>query len=58
MLAIAERRARPKAERFDRPLRLWDGRVFLDRFPALRPGLLSLSPSGRSPQRKFLNALT
>ena len=52
MLAIAERRARPKAERFDRPLRLWDGRVFLDRFP------LSLSPSGRSPQRKFLNALT
>ena len=26
MLAIAKRRARPKAERFDRPLR--DGRVF------------------------------
>jgi hypothetical protein len=27
MVAVAERRARPKAERFDRPLR--DGRVFL-----------------------------
>jgi hypothetical protein len=41
-LAIAERRARPKAGRFDRPLR--DGRVFLHHFPALRTGLLSLSP--------------
>jgi hypothetical protein len=47
MLAVAERRARPKAERFDRPLR--DGRVFLHHFPALRAGLLSLSPSGTSP---------
>jgi hypothetical protein len=35
-LAIAERRARPKAGRFDRPLR--DGRVFLHHFPALRAG--------------------
>jgi hypothetical protein len=42
MLAIAERRARPKVERFDRPFR--DGRVFLHHFPALRTGLLSLSP--------------
>jgi hypothetical protein len=47
-LAISERRARPKAERFDRPLR--DGRVFLHHFPALRTGLLSRSPSGTSPQ--------
>ena len=44
MVAVAERGARPKAERFDRPLR--DGRVFLHHFPALRTGLLSLSPSG------------
>ncbi len=44
MLALAERLARPKAERFDRPLR--DGRVFLHHFPALRTGLLSLHPSG------------
>ena len=36
MLGVAERRARPKAERFDRPLR--DGRVFLRHFPALRTG--------------------
>jgi len=49
MLAIAERRARSKAERFYRPLR--DGRVFFHRFPALRTGLLSLSPSGTSPER-------
>jgi hypothetical protein len=42
MLAIAERRAKPKGERFDRPLR--DGPVFLHHFPALRTGLLSLSP--------------
>ena len=53
MVAIAERRARPKAERFDRPLR--DGRVFLHHFPALRTGLLSLSPSGTNPQRAILN---
>jgi len=53
MVAVAERRARPKAERFDRPLR--DGRVFLHHFPALRTGLLSLSPSGTSPQRTILN---
>jgi hypothetical protein len=46
-LAIAERRARPKAGRFDRPLR--DGRVFLHHFPALRTGLLSLSPLPPSP---------
>jgi hypothetical protein len=55
MVAVAERRARPKAERFDRPLRLRDGRVFLHHFPALRTGLLSLSPSGTSPQRTILN---
>jgi hypothetical protein len=36
MLAIAEPRAKPKA----------DGLVFLLHFPALRTGLLSLSPSG------------
>ncbi len=65
MLAIAERRARPKAGRFDRPL-LRDGRVFLHHFPALRTGLLSLSPfflrpsgyggrAGTSPQRTILN---
>jgi hypothetical protein len=32
MLAVAERRARPRAERFDRPLR--DGRVFFASFPS------------------------
>jgi hypothetical protein len=54
MVTVAERGARPKAERFDRPLR--DGRVFLHHFPALRTGLLlSLSPSGTSPQRTILN---
>jgi hypothetical protein len=47
MVAVAERRARPKAERLDRPLR--DGRVFLHHFPALRTGLLSLSPSRLRP---------
>jgi hypothetical protein len=52
----SERRARPKAERFDRPLR--DGRVFLHHFPALRTGLLSLSPSGTSPQRTILKPLS
>jgi hypothetical protein len=52
MLAIAERRARPKAERFDPPSR--DGRVFLHHFPALRTGLLSLRPSGTSPLRTIL----
>ena len=52
MLAIAKRRSKPKAERFCRPSR--DGRVFLHRFPALRTGLLSLSPSGTSPQRTIL----
>jgi len=56
MLAIAERRARPKAERFYRPFR--DGRVFLLHFPALRTGLLSLSPSGTSPQGTILNPLS
>ena len=53
MLAIAEPRARPKAERFYRPLR--DGLVFLLHFPALRTGLLSLSPSGTSPHRTILS---
>ena len=64
MLAIAERGARPNAERFDRPGR--DGRVFLHHFPTLRTGLLSLSPfllrpsgyggqAGTSPQRTILN---
>ena len=53
MVAIAERRARPKTKRFYRPL--WGGRVFLHHFPALRTGLLSLSPFGTSPQRTILN---
>jgi hypothetical protein len=53
ILTVAGRFARPKDKRFDRPLR--DGRVFLHRFPALRTGLLSLSPSGTSPQRTILN---
>jgi hypothetical protein len=44
LLPIAERHVRSKADRFDRPLRLRDGRVFLNHFPALRTGLLSLSP--------------
>ena len=56
MLAIAERHVRPKAESFYRPLR--DGRVFLRHSPALRTGLLSLSPSGTSPQRTMLNPLS
>jgi hypothetical protein len=45
MLAVAERRARPKADRFDRPLR--DGGVFLHHLPVRQlpdTGLLSLSP--------------
>jgi hypothetical protein len=42
MQAIAERRARPNAKRFDRPYR--DGPAFLHHFPALRTGLLSLGP--------------
>jgi hypothetical protein len=49
MLAIAERRARPKPKRFYRPLRLRDGRVFLHHFPVRQlpdTGLLSLSPCG------------
>jgi hypothetical protein len=56
MLAIAERRARPKAERFDRPCR--DGRAFLHHFPVRQlpdTGLLSLNPSGTSPLRTILN---
>jgi hypothetical protein len=56
MLPIAERRARPKAERFDRPCR--DARVFLHHFPVRQlpdTGLLSLSPSGTSLQRTILN---
>jgi hypothetical protein len=56
MLTIAEWHARPKAKRFYRPLR--DGRVFLHHFPALRTGLLSLSPSGTTPQRTTLNSLS
>jgi hypothetical protein len=59
MLAVAEPGARPKAERFDRPLR--DGRVFLHHFPVRQlpdTGLLSLSPSGTSPQRTILNSLS
>jgi hypothetical protein len=44
MQAIAERHARPNAKRFDRPYRYRDGPVFLHHFPALRTGLLSLSP--------------
>jgi hypothetical protein len=42
MQAIAERHATPNAKRFDRPYR--DGPVFFHHFPALRTGLLSLSP--------------
>jgi hypothetical protein len=59
MLAVAERFARPKAERFDRPLR--DGRVFLHHFPVRQlpdTGLLSLNPSGTSPQNTILNSLS
>ena len=52
MLAIVEPHLKPKAERFYRPFR--DGRVFLHYFPALRTGLLSLSPSGTSPPRIIL----
>jgi hypothetical protein len=52
MLAIAERRARPKAERFYRPFR--DGRLFLHHFPALRTRLLSPNPSGTSPSQATL----
>jgi len=40
MLAIAERRAKPKAELFYRPLR--DGPCLLHYFPALRAGLAFL----------------
>jgi hypothetical protein len=46
MLEIAETHARLKDERFDRPLRLRDGRVVLHRFPALRAGLLSSGSLG------------
>jgi hypothetical protein len=46
MLAIAETHARLKAKPFYRPSRSRDGRVFLYHFPALRTGLLSLSPFG------------
>jgi hypothetical protein len=59
MLAVAERLASPKAERFYRPLR--DGRVFLHHFPVRQlpdTGLLSLSPSGTSPQRTILDLLS
>jgi hypothetical protein len=43
MQAIAERRARPKAKRFDRPYR--DGPAFLHHFPVRRGGYwASLSP--------------
>jgi len=66
MLAIAERRSRAKAEHFYRPSCYRDGPVFLHHFPALRTGLLSLSPfllrpsgyggqAGTSPQRTILN---
>jgi hypothetical protein len=58
MQAIAEWRARPNAKRFDRPYRYRDGPVFLHYFPALRTGLLSLSPSGTSPQCTILNSLS
>ena len=37
----------------DRPVR--DGQLFKNANPALRTGLLSLSPSGTSPQRTILN---
>ena len=42
-----------KPSGFYRPLR--DGRVFLPHFPALRTGLLSLSPSGTNPHRTILS---
>jgi hypothetical protein len=52
MVACAtEVTARLRAECFDRPLRLRDGHLFLDHFPALRAGL---SPSGTSPHRTIL----
>jgi hypothetical protein len=43
MLAVAERRARPKDERFDRPLR--DGRVFLRHFPSTSYWATFIGPS-------------
>jgi hypothetical protein len=49
MLASAQPRAIPKAERFDRPVRVRDGLLFLLHSPARCAGLLSLSPSGTSP---------
>jgi len=53
MVACAtEVTARPGAKCFDRPLR--DGHLFLHHFPALRTGLLSLSPSGTSLRRILL----
>jgi hypothetical protein len=42
MLAIAEPRAKPKAECFYRPFR--DGRRLKIGYPALRTGLLSSGP--------------
>jgi hypothetical protein len=54
MLAIAERCGRPKAERFYRPFRFRDGRLFLHHFPALRTGLPSLRPSGTTRLRRSL----
>jgi hypothetical protein len=52
MLAIAESLARPKPSISIVPD--GTGRVFLLHFPALRTGLLSLSPSGTSPRRTTL----
>src|ERR1700741_1383452 len=45
-----------KPDVFFRPCR--DARVFLQLFPALRTGLLSLSPSGTSLQRTTANSLS
>jgi hypothetical protein len=44
MLAIAEPRAKPKAECFYRPFRFRDGRRLKIVYPALRTGLLSSGP--------------
>jgi hypothetical protein len=53
MLAVAERLARPKAERFDRPLR--DGRVFFASFPSpAAAGYWAFTESlPPSPRRRF-----
>jgi hypothetical protein len=55
MLAIAERRARPKSEPFYRPFRLRVGLISLHHFPALRTGLSAAKKKEESSRldRKF-----